>query len=78
MFLQTRLEMDMQATFGTTRDAAQAAGVSASFLKKIRIYTPEKGPPFLRLGRKILYPMTGPHSVESWLLERLQNARTNS
>lgn len=77
MLLQVSLEMDMQATFGTTKDAAKATGVSVSFLKKIRIYTPEKGPPFLRLGRKILYPMTGPHSVESWLLERLQNVRTN-
>ncbi len=38
-----------------TRAAAGLLGVSKSYLEKLRMLEAEHGPPFARLGRKVLY-----------------------
>ena len=41
-----------------TRAAAGLLGISASYLEKLRFLEAEHGPPFYRLGRKVLYRVT--------------------
>ncbi|HWA23177.1 MAG TPA: hypothetical protein VG735_12335 [Caulobacterales bacterium] len=38
-----------------TRGAAALLGVSKAYLEKLRMLEAEHGPPFLRLGRKVVY-----------------------
>ena len=38
-----------------TRGAAALLGVSKAYLEKLRFLEAEHGPPFMRIGRKVLY-----------------------
>jgi excisionase family DNA binding protein len=49
----------------TVKETAAYLRVSKSFLDKARLYG--EGPPFTRLGRKILYRHS---AVEAWLVKR--------
>jgi hypothetical protein len=42
-----------------TKGAADFCNLSASFLEKCRHLAPERGPPFVRIGRAIRYPISG-------------------
>lgn len=61
--------------FATTEEAAARVGVSKSFLEKLRLQKPTESPPFLRIGKKILYPLSGPNSLEAWVNDRVAAAR---
>ena len=59
--------------FADTRTIAQRLGVSVSYLQKLRLYHPEKSPPFISLppnGRRVVYPLTGENSLETWAAAR--------
>lgn len=56
----------------TTKMAAAEAGVSKSFLEKLRLQRPDESPPFLRIGRRVLYPRA---ALANWLIERLSVGR---
>ncbi|MCC5975442.1 MAG: helix-turn-helix domain-containing protein [Rubellimicrobium sp.] len=43
-----------------TREAARLLGLSASHLEKLRFYR-KPGPPFVRIGKAIRYPIDGLH-----------------
>jgi len=47
----------------TTKQAARHLGVSESLLEKLRVYTPKKSPPFIRIGRAIRYR---PADLDVW------------
>lgn len=59
----------------TTREAAARAGVSKSHLEKLRLYKPAESPPFLRIGKRVVYPLSGPNSLETWINDRVAAAR---
>jgi hypothetical protein len=64
--------------FGSVKAVAERLGVSVSFLNRLRVYSPDKSPPFIPLlsgpGKRgrIVYPLTGPDSLETWAAERVQ------
>lgn len=64
--------IDMETVqFGDVHQAAKITGISASTLVKHRLYNPELSPPFAKVGRRVLYPLSGPNSVATWIEKRL-------
>lgn len=55
-----------------TAEMARILGVSKSALEKQRSVSPEKGPPFVRFGRRVLYPISGPNGYSAWLASNIQ------
>lgn len=53
-----------------TREAARLLGLSSSHLEKLRHFR-RPGPPFVRFGRTVRYPVTG---LREWAESRLQEA----
>lgn len=53
----------------TTDEAAHRLGVSSSLLEKLRVYKPEKSPPFIRIGRAIRYRMS---DLDAWASARME------
>ncbi|MGD9979551.1 MAG: helix-turn-helix domain-containing protein [Hyphomonadaceae bacterium] len=51
-----------------TRGAAALLGVSKAYLEKLRFLEAEHGPPFMRLGRKILYRVSDLEAFAETLL----------
>lgn len=47
-------------------EVSRLLGLSVSHLTKLRIYEPERSPPFVRFGRSVRYPLTGPKGVLAW------------
>ena len=64
--------MEDISRFGDVRTVAAISGVSRSHLNKLRLYRASESPPFMRIGRKVLYPLTGPNSLESWIADRVK------
>jgi len=59
-----------------TRGAAALLGVSKSYLEKLRFLEAEHGPPFLRLGRKVIYRVSDlERFAESLLVEPAGGAK---
>ena len=56
----------------TVAEMATLMGVSRQTLDKIRSVAPENGPPFVRLGTRVIYYLTGPNSLETWLAANVQ------
>lgn len=52
-----------------TDEAARRLGVSSSLLEKLRVYTPEKSPPFIRIGRAIRYRES---DLDAWASARME------
>lgn len=73
------MQVDVEATrFGDVDKVSEITGISKSTLIKLRLYQPEMSPPFARVGRRIVYPLTGPNSVSQWIEERIQNSGDRS
>lgn len=51
-------------------DVARLLGLSVSHLTKLRIYHPDRSPPFVKFGRSVRYPLTGPDGVLAWAKAR--------
>jgi hypothetical protein len=66
----------MQTELGDVRRVADIIGVSASHLTKLRLYHPDQSPPFLRVGDRVLYPLVGENSLESWVAERTLSSKS--
>ena len=62
--------MPAEQTFGDAKAVANLIGISKSHLDRLRAYRSEDSPPFVRIGRRCLYPLTGANSLETWLAER--------
>lgn len=60
------------AQFCDVKRVAELTGISASQLVKLRLYNPENSPPFFRVGRRVLYPLTGSNGLGSWAEQRMQ------
>lgn len=56
--------------FADTLETAAMLGLSAGHLRNLRIYNPAEGPPFTRVGRRVLYPLTGPKGLRAWAEQR--------
>ena len=63
-----------QLMFGDVKKVAGITGLSKSTLDKMRLYRPEESPPFLRIGHKVIYPLTGPHGLGQWVEARITQA----
>ena len=50
----------------TTREMAAFIAVSPSVLDKWRSAAPDNGPPFIRVGRAVRYPLDGPNGYFAW------------
>jgi len=61
--------------FGTVEDVAKLLKLSPSYLTKLRLYTPEKSPPFVRVGRRVRYPIDGATGVLAWAAAKVGGAR---
>ncbi|BAK66428.1 hypothetical protein SLG_17530 [Sphingobium sp. SYK-6] len=59
--------------YGNVDDVAEITGLAKQTLVQYRLYRPELSPPFARIGRRVVYPLTGPNSVTSWMEQRLRN-----
>jgi hypothetical protein len=59
--------MQTQTQYLDTAEAAKVSRLSKSFLEKVRIYEPSKGPPFIRVGKRVLYAEPALHA---WLSSR--------
>ncbi len=51
-----------------TVTAAKMLGLSTSYLEKLRLYQPEKSPPFIRIGRAVRYPV---EALRAWAEARM-------
>jgi hypothetical protein len=52
-----------------TKEAAEILGVSEIWLKKDRMKADPAGPPTVKKGRMVLYPLAG---LRNWILEAAQ------
>lgn len=57
----------------STESAAKFLGVSASLLEKLRVYEPEKSPPFFRVGRSVRYRLA---DLETWAGSNVKTIET--
>ncbi|WP_426050372.1 helix-turn-helix transcriptional regulator [Brevundimonas sp. SL161] len=53
-------------------EVAEVSGISKSHLIRLRNYQPDRSPPFLRLGRRCLYPVA---ALDAWIAERVAATR---
>lgn len=63
------LAQDTAPSALTTEEAARRLGISSSLLEKLRVYTPEKSPPFMRIGRAIRYRTA---DLDAWATARVE------
>ncbi len=56
----------------TTSEAARRLGVSESLLEKLRVFSPDKSPPFMRIGRAIRYRTS---DLDAWAAARVEGGR---
>jgi len=59
----------------SAKEMAQILGISKSALDKMRCVSPENSPPFFKMGRRVIYPLTGQNSYAAWIAERVQGGR---
>jgi hypothetical protein len=59
--------------FADGKEVAKRLRISEGYLRRLRIYQPELSPPFMKIGRRVLYPLTGPDSLETWAAGRVAN-----
>lgn len=64
------MDSNDERLFVDTNEAAKMLGLSAGYLRNVRIYNPEHSPPIARVGRRVLYPLTGPHGLKAWAERR--------
>lgn len=64
---------DVEIVFGNVDDVARITGLSISTLNKRRLFNPELSPPFAKVGKRVVYPLTGPNSVSAWVARRIVN-----
>lgn len=69
--MTNRSHENEQLLFGDVKRVADITGLSKSTLDKMRLYRPEDSPPFLRIGHKVIYPLTGPRGLGEWVNQRL-------
>jgi len=53
-----------------TAGASQMTSLSTSYLRNLRIYDIDNSPPFVRVGRRVLYPLDGPNGLRAWIEKR--------
>jgi hypothetical protein len=56
---------------------AKILATTTNSLNKQRSLDPDSGPPFFRLGRRILYPLRGPLGFDGWMSARLADGGSN-
>ena len=56
----------------TAAEMARILGISKSSLDKTRCLRPENGPPHFYIGRRVIYPLTGPNGFSAWMAGRMQ------
>lgn len=61
------------AEFVDTRALAAITGLSTSHIIRLRLREPHNSPPFLHIGKRVVYPLNGPNGVRAWAERRLTN-----
>jgi predicted DNA-binding transcriptional regulator AlpA len=56
----------------SAKEAAIYLGVSKSYLANTRCYSPKEGPPYAKIGKRVVYPAA---SLQSWLDQRMQGGQ---
>lgn len=67
--------MSNPITVGDTNDASRISAIPRKTLVNLRLYRPDQSPPHYYVGRRVYYPLTGPNSLESWMLARASDPR---
>ncbi len=67
------LELE-EVVFGDVKKVAAITGLSKSTLDKMRLYRPEASPPFVRIGHRVFYPLSGPRGLGQWVNHRIQGS----
>jgi len=57
---------------GNVHEVAEITGLSESTLNKLRLNQPSESPPFVRIGRRVLYPLSGSNGLAAWISARTQ------
>jgi hypothetical protein len=57
-------------TTASSKEMARILGISDSALNKQRSCNPDQGPPFLHMGRRVVYPLTGPSGFYDWVAKQ--------
>jgi len=65
---------ESEVQFGDVARVVEITGISKGHLVKLRLYQPEKSPPFFRIGRRVLYPLNGTRGLQTWAAQRMQGA----
>ena len=55
----------------SARQMAELLGISVNSLNKQRSVKPDEGPPFVKFGARVLYPL-GDNGFDGWICARLQ------
>lgn len=56
----------------STRQVAELSGLGETTLRQMRTKTPYGGPPFLRIGSAVRYPLG---QLQTWIEDRVQSAK---
>lgn len=56
--------------FASEDTVARMLGVSGGLLRKLRAQRPDESPPFVQIGQRYLYPLSGPNGLETWIEQR--------
>lgn len=62
--------IDTQVTVGDVNDVARLSRIPKDTLIRLRLQRPEDSPPHYYVGRRVYYPLTGPNSLQSWMIDR--------
>jgi hypothetical protein len=62
---------DNQQRCASVAAMAKILATTANSLNKQRSLDPDAGPPFFRMGRKVLYPLHGPLGFDGWMSARI-------
>lgn len=58
--------------FANAAQVAEILGLSRSHINRLRVYNPEQSPPFIRVGDRVLYPLSGPNGLGAWAAQRAE------
>lgn len=63
-----------EVVFGDVHKVAEITGLAKYTLDRMRVLRPEESPPFLRIGKRVIYPLTGPNGLGAWVEQRVAQA----
>jgi hypothetical protein len=66
------MDIDTTQRCASAKEMAERLGISINSLNKQRSVKPEEGPPFVKFGSRVLYPLHGIDGFDGWLAAQIQ------